>query len=161
MESVARNLNQTYEATPDAVAEGRAALAEFAAQSGADGEQVESVRLAVSEAMTNAVLHAYRGEPGTIYVNAAVVAGELWILIADDGCGLEPRADRPGLGLGLGLIAQVSDDFAIVSRASGGTEVRIRFNLVSRGGGDDGVTSDAGRRQDHRRPGFRPSMQTV
>jgi hypothetical protein len=33
------------------------------------------------------------------------------------------------LGLGLGLIARVSDDFAIVSRSSGGTEVRIRFNL--------------------------------
>ena len=98
------------------------------------------MRLAVSEAMTNSVLHAYRGEPGQIHVNAAIVSGELWILVSDDGCGLEPRADRPGLGLGLGLISQVSDDFAIVSRASGGTEVRIRFNIArSRGPGPHAV----------------------
>src|SRR6202043_2175521 len=97
---------------------------------GATASQVDAVRLAASEALTNAVVHAYRDEPGGIHVNAAVVASELWILISDDGCGLQPRGDRPGLGLGLGLISQVSDDFAIVSRASGGTEVRIRFNLA-------------------------------
>lgn len=129
MQSVAINLNETYEATPQAVAEARSQLADFARRAGATPEQTDSVRLAGSEAMTNAVLHAYRGEPGSIHVNAAVVTGQLWILVSDDGCGLEPRADKPGLGLGLGLISQVSDDFAIVSRASGGTEVRIRFNL--------------------------------
>ena len=131
MQSVARNLNETYPATPASVPPGAVArLAEFAAAAGATDSQVDAVRLAASEAMTNSVLHAYRGEPGSIYVNAAVVSGELWILISDDGCGLKPRADRPGLGLGLGLISQLSDDCAIVSRPSGGTEVRIRFTLV-------------------------------
>jgi serine/threonine-protein kinase RsbW/stage II sporulation protein AB (anti-sigma F factor) len=130
MDSVARNLNETYEATPGAVAEGRATLANFAAKVGATLSQIDAVRLAASEAMTNSVVHAYRGRPGLIYVKAAVASGELWILISDDGCGLKPRADKPGLGLGLGLISQVSDHFAIVSRATGGTEVRIRFNLV-------------------------------
>ncbi|MGA9856587.1 MAG: ATP-binding protein [Solirubrobacteraceae bacterium] len=131
MQNVARNLNETYAATADSVARARSVLSEFAAAAGATPEQVDGVRLAVSEAMTNSVLHAYRGEPGQVHVNAAIVSGELWILVSDDGCGLEPRADRPGLGLGLGLIAQVSDDFAIVSRASGGTEVRIRFNIAN------------------------------
>lgn len=137
MQSVARNLNETYEASPSSVAEGRATLAGFAAQMGATPSQVDAVRLASSEAMTNSVLHAYRGSPGLIYVNAAVASGELWILISDDGCGLEGRADRPGLGLGLGLISTVSDDFAIASRATGGTEVRIRFNLVTAGDSAD------------------------
>jgi anti-sigma regulatory factor (Ser/Thr protein kinase) len=131
MQSVARNLNETYEASPRSVAEGRSRLADFAAEVGATSSQIDAVRLAASEAMTNAVLHAYRGGPGLIYVNAAVASGELWILISDDGGGLKPQADRPGLGLGLGLISKVSDDFAIVSRATGGTEVRIRFNLVA------------------------------
>jgi serine/threonine-protein kinase RsbW len=131
MHIVARNLNETYEASPGSVAEARTELAGFAAAAGATPSQIDAVRLAASEAMTNAVLHAYRGGPGLIYVNAAVASGELWILISDDGCGLRPRADRPGLGLGLGLISEVSDDFAIVSRATGGTEVRIRFNLVT------------------------------
>jgi anti-sigma regulatory factor (Ser/Thr protein kinase) len=123
-------LNETYPAEPESVARARSALGDIAAAAGADSAQIEAVRLACSEAMTNSVLHAYRGEPGSIYVTAAVVDEGLWVLIADDGCGLEPRANRPGLGLGLGLIAQVSDDLAVVPRAAGGIEVRMRFSLV-------------------------------
>ncbi len=110
--------------------EARRSVGEFAAAAGADRHQVDAVRLAVSEAMTNAVLHAYSAEPGHVYVTAAVVPGEFWVLIADEGRGLEPRANRPGLGLGLALIAQVSDELAIVPRAGGGLEVRMRFDLV-------------------------------
>jgi stage II sporulation protein AB (anti-sigma F factor) len=131
MHSVGRNLNETYEASPGSVAEGRTKLADFAAKVGATPSQVDAVRLAASEAMTNSVLHAYRGGPGLIHVNAAVASGKLRILISDDGCGLKPPADRPGLGLGLALISTMSDDFAIVSRATGGTEVRVRFDLAS------------------------------
>ena len=129
MQSLMRNLNETYEATPPSVARARSRLAEFATEVGAAPSQIDAVRLAASEAVTNCVVHAYRGDPGEIHLNAAVVCGDLWIQIADGGRGLEPRADRPGMGLGLGLISQVSDDFAVVSRACGGTEVRIRFNL--------------------------------
>jgi anti-sigma regulatory factor (Ser/Thr protein kinase) len=130
MRSNAKTLSLTFRAEPDSVSSARAALGDFARQAGAESRQVDAVRLASSEALTNAVLHAYRTEPGSVYVTAAVVAEELWVLVADDGCGLEPRAGRPGLGLGLGLIAQLSDELAIVPRARGGTEVRMRFNLV-------------------------------
>jgi serine/threonine-protein kinase RsbW len=129
MRSVTEGLNVTYEAKPSSVAAARAALAEFAANAGATEAQVDGVRLAASEAVTNAVLHAYRGEPGEIQVTAALAGRELWILVADEGGGMQPRADRPGLGLGLGLISQVCDDMAIVPRSSGGTEVRILFRL--------------------------------
>ena len=120
----------TFRAEPDAVARARQALREFAADAGASADQIDAVRLASSEAVTNAVLHAYRDEPGKVYVSAALVSDELWILIADDGCGLEPRTGRPGLGLGLGLISQVSDHLTIVARSGGGTEVRMRFDLA-------------------------------
>ena len=129
----AANLSETYPARAEAISEARQALSDFAAAAGADEGQVEAVRLASSEALTNAVVHAYRDQTGTIRVTAAEISGELWVLIADDGCGLEPRADRPGLGLGLGLIARLSDHLAIVPRASGGTEVRMRFKLVGSG----------------------------
>lgn len=157
-----RNLNQTYEATPSSVGQARKRLADFAAAAGATAEQVDAVRLAISEAMTNSVRHAYRDAPGEIQVNAAVVSGELWILIADDGVGLRPEAGRPGLGLGLGLISQVSDDFAIVSRASGGTEVRVRFNLIN-GAATEPPAAPAtrGRSQsaaERGRSGFMPSI---
>ena len=157
MQSVVRNLNETYEATPGAVAQARAQLAGFAAEVGAGPDQVDAVRLAASEAMTNCILHAYRGEPGEIQLNAAVVSGELWIQIADAGSGLSPRTDRPGLGLGLGLISQVSDDFAIVSRASGGTEVRIRFNLGAGGSGPGSDGPPRGERQSR----FRPTLSAA
>ncbi len=162
MQSVARNLNETYEATPGSVAEARTRLARFAEAVGAAPRQVDAVRLAASEAMTNCVLHAYRGQPGEIHLHAALVSGALWIRISDDGHGLEPRADRPGLGLGLGLISQVSDDFAVVSRASGGTEVQIRFSLDR--GADSSASRPASDRQTGgalRRSGFTPSMAAV
>jgi len=130
MQSVTHRFGVTYRARPESVGEARAALADFARQAGATPEQVDGVRLAVSEAVTNAVLHAYRGAPGAIQVTAAIAGAELWILVADDGGGMQPRAERPGLGLGLGLISQVCDDMAIVSRSGGGVEVRILFKLA-------------------------------
>jgi anti-sigma regulatory factor (Ser/Thr protein kinase) len=131
MRTVAGNLSVTYGAQARSVPAARHALTEFARRGGAAPVQIEAVRLAASEALTNSVLHAYDGEPGDVYVTAAFVPGELWVLIADDGRGLEPQSGRPGLGLGLGLISQVTDELAIVPRAGGGTEVRMRFDLVT------------------------------
>ena len=85
-----------------------------------------------------------------VHVTAALVSNDPWVLIADDGCGLEPVARRPGLGLGLGLIAQLSDHLAIAPRSGGGTEVRMRFTLVGTGCGGSG---QAGRAH-YRRPGM-------
>jgi serine/threonine-protein kinase RsbW len=130
MQSDAQTLTITYPAEPDSVPRARRTLSDFAATAGANRTQVDAVRLAASEAVTNAVLHAYRDEPGSVHITAAVVCDELWILISDDGCGLESGPDRPGLGLGLALIAQVSDELAVVPRASGGIEVRMRFGLA-------------------------------
>jgi serine/threonine-protein kinase RsbW len=115
----------------------RRALAKLAANAGAVDEQVDAVRLAVSEAVTNVVLHAYRGSPGPVHVSADLAGSELWVLVADDGCGLRPGADSPGLGMGLALIAELTDDFAIVSRSSGGVEVRMRFTVGARPGPPD------------------------
>jgi anti-sigma regulatory factor (Ser/Thr protein kinase) len=129
MRSVTQSWFESFPAVAESVPRARHAIAGFAARAGAYGEQIDAVRLTSSEALTNAVLHAYRGEPGTVQVSAAVISRELWVLIADEGCGIQPGAERPGLGLGLGLIAKLTDDFEIVPRASGGTEVRMRFDL--------------------------------
>jgi stage II sporulation protein AB (anti-sigma F factor) len=94
------------------------------------GERLEDVRLAVSEAVTNSVAYAYEGAPGEVHVIAAVVSGELWIVIADDGMGMRRRpSEIRGLGLGLGLMARVSDALTILARSSGGVEVQMRFHL--------------------------------
>jgi anti-sigma regulatory factor (Ser/Thr protein kinase) len=148
MPSAATNISESYPARPESVGHARHLLTDFAAAAGATERQIEAVRLASSEALTNAVLHAYRGEPGKVHITAARVSSELWVLIADDGCGLEPQADRPGLGLGLGLIAQLSDHVAIAPRAGGGTEVRMRFTLVA---ADRRSTPQAQLRRHHER----------
>jgi anti-sigma regulatory factor (Ser/Thr protein kinase) len=127
-----RTLQRSYRAVPDAVPDARSALTAFAADVGAPPELLDDVRLAVSEALTNAVVHAYRGtsEPGSIGVIAARAVDELWILVSDSGCGLRPRQDSPGLGLGMALMMQLSAGVDVIDRSDGGTEVTLRFALA-------------------------------
>jgi serine/threonine-protein kinase RsbW len=127
--SIGQTLSHTYPAVADSVPRARDALSTLAQAGGATEDQLDSIRLAVSEAATNVVVHAYEDQPGQIQVDAGLASGELWVLIADDGYGMRPRLDSPGLGFGLALISQVCDDFAIAKRSSGGTEVRMRFGL--------------------------------
>jgi serine/threonine-protein kinase RsbW len=129
---------ETYPAVPESVPVARAALTAFASQAGATGDRLDAIRLAASEAVTNAVMHAYNKAGSdtsagseAIQVSAAYVQSEVWLLVADSGSGLRVRTDSPGLGLGLALIAQLADDLQILSRGTGGTELRMRFELRS------------------------------
>jgi serine/threonine-protein kinase RsbW/stage II sporulation protein AB (anti-sigma F factor) len=149
MRSIARNISESLPARPESVGHARRMLADFAAAAGASERKIEDIRLASSEALTNAILHAYREEEGCLHVTAALVSNDLWVLIADDGCGMEPQAQRPGLGLGLGLISQLSDHLTIAPRSGGGTEVRMRFTLVGAGcPGDNHAHRSRARRHD-------------
>jgi serine/threonine-protein kinase RsbW len=123
---------ESYPAVAETVPMARAAVTTFAREAGAKGERLEAIRLAASEAVTNAVRHAYDGTVGAVHVSASYVPGEVWILIADSGSGLRIRSPGKGLGLGLALIAQLADEFEIISRGSGGTELRMLFRLRSR-----------------------------
>jgi anti-sigma regulatory factor (Ser/Thr protein kinase) len=146
-------LNESYAAVPEAVPLARRALTDVAASHGAAGERLEEIRLAVSEALTNAVVHAYRdGEAGHFHVTAAVASGELWVLVSDDGRGLHAWNDSRGLGIGLSLISGLSDDFAIVTRSSGGTEVQMRFELKKSPAGEPTVKNVGRALQRPRRP---------
>jgi serine/threonine-protein kinase RsbW len=122
-----QDLNESYPAVAESVPRAREALTTFARSTGASQEQVDALRLAASEALTNAVLHAYNGESGEVHVTAARTCEDLWVLIADDGRGLQIGSESRGLGMGLALIACTTDYFAVVKRSSGGTEIRMRF----------------------------------
>jgi serine/threonine-protein kinase RsbW len=66
--------------------------------------------IVVSDAVTNVVLHAYRdGELGRVRVKASVAVDLLTPVVADDGVGMSPNPDRPGLGVGLALIGRRED----------------------------------------------------
>jgi len=133
---VSASFEATFPSTPPGVGAMRREIAAFAHRSGMDADGVEAVRLAVSEAATNAVVHAYRGGAGALAVRATVDEGELLIVVCDAGIGLGPRPDSPGLGLGMPLIASVTSRFRIVS-GDAGTEVHMTFPLA--GTGADGV----------------------
>ncbi len=111
------------------VPEARRAITEFAVAAGVSDQQLEAIRLTTSEALTNVVLHAYPAWLGHVHLTVKVAGGELWVLIADSGCGVHAGPDSHRLGLGLALISQLTDGFSIVERSSGGTEIRLRYLL--------------------------------
>ena len=119
-------LEATFPGTPPGVGELRRAVAEVARRCGLTNADVNAARLAASEAASNAVMHAYRERPGKLRLRASVESEELHLVIADDGDGLVPRTDSPGLGLGLPIMAQLSDHFEIVSGPDG-TEIHLAF----------------------------------
>jgi anti-sigma regulatory factor (Ser/Thr protein kinase) len=107
-------------------------VAAFATRAGMAERNVGDVRLAVSEAATNAVVHGYRESDGTLVVHAHVDGHDLIVVVADTGFGLAPRSDSPGLGLGMPLMASVTTSFNVVSTGSG-TEVHMTFALPGSG----------------------------
>jgi serine/threonine-protein kinase RsbW len=113
------------------LAEIRAAIREFLAGLGAEEGEQQSVVLAVSEAANNVVTHAYRDrdEAGELRVQAHVEADRLAVLVADDGLGLTPRADSPGAGLGMPLMATLAESLSVTHTETGGTCVILNFVL--------------------------------
>ncbi len=122
-------LIKSYPAVAQTVPCARAELTELAHDMGADEDAIEAIRLAASEALTNAIRHAYPDREGDVHVTAAITGEELWLLVADDGCGLHAGSGNPGLGVGLALIACAADYFSIVKRSGGGTEIQMRFEI--------------------------------
>lgn len=98
----------------------------MARRCGLDGRGLSDVALAVSEAATNAVIHGARDPTAHLRVAAHITNGELRVAVCDDGAGIRPRLDSPGLGLGLPLIAAVTKSLKVVGDESG-TEIHMTF----------------------------------
>jgi anti-sigma regulatory factor (Ser/Thr protein kinase) len=97
----------------------RQALAGLCEALAAEPRVVADVKLAVTEACTNVVVHAYPEVPnGVMEVEARPDGRTVTVIVRDHGQGIVPRADSPGLGLGLPMIASLSDSVEI----RGGTD---------------------------------------
>jgi anti-sigma regulatory factor (Ser/Thr protein kinase) len=87
------------------------------------------VKLAVSEAVTNAILHAFRGrDPGTILLTVGIDRDRLIVAVGDNGTGMRPNLESSGLGLGISLITKLATDVRFDSSESG-TTVSMSFPL--------------------------------
>jgi len=126
-------LDAVYPAQPPHIAKIRRDVTDVATGFGADETALLHINLAVSEAATNAILHAYRdGTPmGDVHVLVHHADDFLDVSICDHGVGISPRPDSPGLGLGLCLMAHESDSCDIRNVPDGGTEVVLRFRLAT------------------------------
>jgi anti-sigma regulatory factor (Ser/Thr protein kinase) len=112
-------------ASADSVSVARHAASEYAAEHGIDPDPVA---LAVSEVVTNAVVHAYRDDSsGEIALRLRLNGEGIIVTVADAGAGIRPNPQSPGLGYGLALVASVADEVAIARSDEGGTAVRMRF----------------------------------
>jgi serine/threonine-protein kinase RsbW len=116
-------------AMPDAVGVARQALTGACEALGLTPRATGDVRLAVSEACTNVVAHAYRDQaaPGELEVAVLLQPGELTVIVRDRGSGITPRLAGGGLGLGLPLIAALTRRAEIGEQEGGGTEVAMTF----------------------------------
>ena len=93
-----------------------------------DHEVLADIKLAVSEACANVVVHAYAGTgPGFMDLEVSTQDHHLAVVVRDHGRGMTPRADSPGLGVGLPLIASLAETLELTNGADGGTEVRMTF----------------------------------
>ena len=114
----------------------RSAVASFAAQADPSVAELADLKTAVSEAVTNCIVHAYRDEVGQITMTASLYAdGRLTVVIADRGCGIEDveqamqRMSTPGgedrPGLGFAVMESFMDKVRVHSRVGKGTRVTL------------------------------------
>jgi len=106
-------------AVPASVTHARHALADIAIRTNAIREDMA---LAVSEAVGNAVVHAFRDrDRGTVRLRVTSDGARLLVIVSDNGTGMRPSLERKGLGVGMGIMRHVTDDLRLETSDSGTT----------------------------------------
>ena len=122
----------------------RAAVAAFCSQLDPASCELADIKCAVSEAVTNCIVHAYRDKVGTIYITAKLYSdGEVKIVIRDKGCGIadvsvarQPLyttdAEGERSGMGFTVMESFCDKVRLVSKCKKGTTVTLYKRLKRR-----------------------------
>jgi serine/threonine-protein kinase RsbW len=124
------DLELTVSARAENVAVVRHAMGGLGDAAEVSDQILADIKLAVTEACTNVVVHAYPSGEGPLTVRAVVDGSLATVVVADRGRGITPRPDSPGLGLGLPLIATLADSLELGTSEAGETEVRMTFLLT-------------------------------
>jgi serine/threonine-protein kinase RsbW/stage II sporulation protein AB (anti-sigma F factor) len=111
------------------VSDARVLVSELLVRAGVPAPIGDNVRLAVSEAVSNAIVHGYRDSPvGEVTLEAEAAGSRVRVVVRDAGCGMSPRSDSPGAGFGLPLIAEMSETVSVTpGRGGRGTELCMTF----------------------------------
>lgn len=109
--------------------------------------ELSDIKTAVSEAVTNAIVHAYKDSGGTVYITASITeTGRVIIRIRDKGCGIEnvrqamePLFTTGGedrAGLGFAVMQSFMDKVSVRSQKDKGTTVTLEKAIIRRGNND-------------------------
>lgn len=120
------DIRLTVPARPENVAVVRHVLGALADALALPAPVIDDMRLAVTEACTNVVRHAYEAE-GTIDVVVRPRGDALEVTVSDKGRGFGPSPDTAGPGLGLSLIAALADTFEVERDRGSGSRLVMRF----------------------------------
>ncbi len=124
------DMELTLDARAENIAIVRHVLGGFGEACEVPEEKLSDIRLAVTEACANVVVHAYPdGSQGQMEVVTSMEEERLTVLVRDWGRGIRPRSDSPGLGLGLSLIAALAESVQLGHGNEDHTEVRMTFVL--------------------------------
>lgn len=119
---------------PENVGVARVAVAAFAGQLPFTMAEIEEIKVAVSEAVSNSVIHAYNGQQGIIRVTGRAEDEGFTLAVEDWGCGIPDvdRAREPSfsteperMGLGFVLMETFMDRMEVESTVGQGTTVRL------------------------------------
>ena len=132
MQDTATTVRLTIPAKAEYITLGRLALTGLAREAGIDEEVLSDLKLALSEACSNSVRHAYSdGRDGEVEILYALERDRIAIEVSDGGNGFADDVREEGGkelsegGLGLAIIRAVSDEFDVAEAGQGG--VRLRF----------------------------------
>ncbi len=123
----------------------RAVVSSFITQSDPMVEELSDIRTAVSEAVTNAIVHGYRNSKGNIEITVRLLPKrEIYIKVRDKGCGIPdvnkameplfttaPEEERSGLGFS--VMESFMDKLTVKSKVGQGTTVIMRKRLAIHG----------------------------
>ena len=115
-------------ARPENVAVVRHVLGAFGEPLELGRHRLEDVRLAVTEACTNVVRHAYDRADGAMDVDVRPLTDRLEVVVSDSGRGMEPSADRSGPGFGIPMMATLCDELEIDRGGDRGSRVTMSFH---------------------------------
>ena len=118
----------------------RVAVAAFCTQLNPTLEEVADVKTALSEAITNAIIHGYENEVKKIRVDCRTVGQDLYVTVSDEGRGIpdvkkameplfttKPELDRSGMGFA--FMEAFMDEVVVVSQAGAGAEVHMKKRI--------------------------------
>jgi serine/threonine-protein kinase RsbW len=127
-----RLVRLTIPAKAEYIMLGRLALTSLSRVRELSDEELSDLKLALTEACTNAVQHAYGDQDGVVEIRYELHADRIVVEVSDNGSGFAPPAEAPaeddGLsegGLGIAIIRALSDELEIGERAGGGSTLRF------------------------------------